>query len=448
MPPSIHHLISGSLPDHCEPSSPFLTAISSRLHICLPTPLALISSVLGTLSIVSWLFAQLPQIYKNYQLQSTSGLSIFFLVIWCAGDASNLIGALFTRQAGWQVVVACYYVFVDVTLVVQFFWYTHYKSRRYDGYNELSHSHDRDGRGNVLQSVAASGNAATRRPSDPVDVTSKKTESHDMGVQTGSTLNSPAPAPSFPNEKFSSTRRTVRVGTSASSPPFALPRTMLIASMLCAVLANASPTETRLSAHSPISHPPISHAPSETIIEIVGRIFSWMSTLLYLGSRPPQLVKNYRRKSTEGLSPLLFMAAFGGNFFYSLSVVTNPNAWSDFPPYGGGGWADDHGNDRLEWIGRALPFFLGAFGVLGLDGFMGVQFLMYGPRVDDYDDESVVGGDDQDPKRGRSRWRRVRGWMRGWIPSASPSPEERECATTAQEGQALLGSDHGRYGTV
>lgn len=173
-----------------------------------------------------------------------------------------------------------------------------------------------------------------------------------------------------------------------------------------------------------------------------------MSTLLYLGSRPPQLVKNYRRKSTEGLSPLLFMAAFGGNFFYSLSVVTNPNAWSDFPPYGGGGWADDHGNDRLEWIGRALPFFLGAFGVLGLDGFMGVQFLMYGPRVDDYDDESVVGGDDQDPKRGRSRWRRVRGWMRGWIPSASPSPEERECATTAQEGQALLGSDHGRYGTV
>lgn len=223
---------------------------------------------------------------------------------------------------------------------------------------------------------------------------------------------------------------------------------MLIASLVCAVLANATPTETRPSAHPPFPHPPISHAPSETIIEIVGRIFSWMSTLLYVGSRPPQLFKNYRRKSTEGLSPLLFMAAFGGNLFYSLSVVTNPNAWSDFPPYGGGGWADDHGNDRLEWIGRALPFFLGAFGVLGLDGFMGLQFLMYGSRADDYDDESISGEVDETPKRGRSRWRHVHGWMRGWIPSASPPPEGHDYVATPQEGQALLASDHGRYGAV
>jgi hypothetical protein len=167
-----------------------------------------------------------------------------------------------------------------------------------------------------------------------------------------------------------------------------------------------------------------------------------MSTLLYLGSRPPQLYKNYQRKSTEGLSPLLFFAAFCGNFFYSSSLLTNPNAWSDFAPYGGGGWADAHGNDRWEWIGRSMPFFLGAFGVLGLDGFMGVQFLMYGSEEDD---ESFI-GDDDDSKRGRSKWKRVRGWMRGWIPSTSPPPEYERRAP--QERQILLGQDHGRYGTV
>jgi len=172
-----------------------------------------------------------------------------------------------------------------------------------------------------------------------------------------------------------------------------------------------------------------------------------MSTLLYLGSRPPQLYKNYRRKSTEGLSPLLFMAAFGGNLFYSSSLLTNPNAWSNLPPYGGGGWADAHGNDRLEWVGRAVPFFLGAFGVLFLDGYMGVQFLLYGPRGVD-EDASFVDADDEDPKRGRSRWRRVRGWMRGWIPSASPPRGELGASDRSQEGQALLNSEHGRYGTV
>lgn len=446
-PPLIQHLFSSSLPDHCEPSSPFLTAISSSLHICLPTPLALVSSVLGTLSIVSWLFAQLPQIYKNYQLQSTSGLSIFFLVIWCAGDASNLLGALFTRQAGWQVVVASYYVSVDIALVIQFFWYAHYKSRRYEGYNELSHSHDHEGCGGLMHGIAVSDINASHQPPAPVDMIPKKTEVHSMGVQTGSTLVSSGPTPSYTNEKYSPSRRTIRRGPSVSSPPFAISRTMLIASLLCAVLANAAPTEV-----SPQPHPPISHAPHETIIEIVGRIFSWMSTLLYLGSRPPQLYKNYRRKSTEGLSPLLFMAAFCGNFFYSASLLTNPNAWSDFPPYGGGGWADDHGNDRWEWIGRSVPFFLGAFGVLGLDGFMGVQFLMYESRDDDDDDdgdESFAGGDDTDPKtRGRSHWRRVRGWMRGWIPSPSPLHGEYEHVTTPQEGQALLGTDRGQYGAV
>lgn len=438
-PPLIQNLITGSLPDHCEPSSPFLTAISSHLHVCLPTPLALISSVLGTLSIVSWLFAQLPQIYKNYQLQSTSGLSIFFLVIWCGGDASNLLGALFTRQAGWQVVVASYYVCVDIALVTQFFWYTHYKPRQYEGYNDISSSYDHDDHGGITN---ISHHNAIHQPPRAMNMAAKRTEVQDMGVQTGSTPTSTFAAPLSSNEKYSSPGRPIRLGTSASSPPFALSRTMLIATLICAVLANAAPTET-----NPPPHPPIFHAPREAILEIFGRIISWVSTILYLGSRPPQLYKNYRRKSTEGLSPLLFTAAFCGNLFYSSSLLTNPNAWSDFPPNGGGGWADEHGNDRWEWIGRSVPFFLGAFGVLGLDGFMGVQFLMYGAG----DDESLVDGTDEDPKRGRSRWRRVHGWMRGWIPSASPMRDDYECTRdrdSRSQEEVLLNSDRVRYGTL
>jgi len=47
---------------------------------------------------------------------------------------------------------------------------------------------------------------------------------------------------------------------------------------------------------------------------------------------------------------------------------------------------DDEQQIRLDWISRSTPFFLGAFGVLFFDGFMGVQFLMYASK----DDESVV----------------------------------------------------------
>lgn len=116
-------LLEPHLPAHCEPANDFLLRFSSAFHTCVPTPLAFTSNLLGALSIVAWLCAQLPQIYKNWSISSTSGLSIFFLVEWCLGDVGNLLGALFTHQASWQVAIGGYYVFVDLCLVAQWLWY-------------------------------------------------------------------------------------------------------------------------------------------------------------------------------------------------------------------------------------------------------------------------------------------------------------------------------------
>ena len=436
-PPLLHYVDSAAaaiLPQNCEPSSSFLAVVSSYLHTCIPTPLALVSSVLGTCSIVSWLFAQLPQIYKNYQIKSTSGLSIYFLIEWCLGDASNLVGALLTRQAGWQVVVAGYYVLVDLTLVFQFFWYTYHQNQQVI-YESVAYPRHDGGAGGVLDGLSVSGEDNLVYRSVAREASTKRSDTKGAnytveGVSSSSSSNGHRHS-SYSNEK----RLPVVKAGNGSPPGFASPRTLLIASMLCAVVANASPTEG-------IPESPVTHKDS---LEIIGQVISWMSTFLYLGSRPPQLYKNYCRKSTAGLSPLLFMAAFGGNLFYSASLLTNPYAWNNFPPYGGGGWADADGSNRLDWISRSTPFFLGAFGVLFFDGFMGVQFLMYGSK----DDESLVevdGEEDEDPKDGRdARWTRVRGWMRGWIPSISPVRRQQQ---HAQESRALLGEGSERYGAV
>jgi uncharacterized protein with PQ loop repeat len=425
MAPPLIKYVAYALPDHCEPTSSFLASLSSHLHICLPTLQALLSSTLGTLSILSWLFAQLPQIYKNYQLQSTSSLSIFFLIIWCLGDMGNLLGALFTKQAAWQVIIAGYYVFVDITLVFQFFWYTHIKGRRIDNHTAIPHPGNDNAPPNVIEGISFSEDGSLATGNSP-QIAPKSDIKGAIDFKTGSfnTLNNVSP--SFSNEKLSSSRRSiVRSGGGSMTFQNTAARTVLLASMLCTVAANAAPTEVD----------PASPSSGLTLM-FLGTIFSWMSTVLYLGSRPPQLYKNYHRKSTSGLSPLLFMAAFCGNLFYSSSLLTNPNAWYDFAPYGGGGWADADGNNRFEWVARATPFFLGAFGVLFLDGFMGVQFLMYGSA----DDESVI--EIEDTKRGR--WTRVRGWMRGWI----PSPVRKPRSESGSEEQSLFTERRSRYGTV
>lgn len=206
-------------------------------------------------------------------------------------------------------------------------------------------------------------------------------------------------------EKTNSLSPSSRPYLSAPSSSFSgpSPRTIIFVAC-CITLARASPIDN--------NQPTIKTASSDSVL-MAGTMLSWVSTALYLLSRLPQLYKNYQRQSTAGLSPLLFMAAFFGNLFYSSSILTNPYAWYDFEPYGGRGWAGVNGSVRQEWVLSALPFWLGAAGVLVLDGAMGVQFLMYG------ESGSVVLAEEVDEGRKRRRWKRVSGYMRGWVPNFS-----------------------------
>ena len=86
----------------------------------------------------------------------------------------------------------------------------------------------------------------------------------------------------------------------------------------------------------------------------------------------------------------------------------------------------------MTWVSLAAPFWLGAAGVLALDGTIGIQFLMYG---DGQESKAVLTKD----SRGRSKWRKVRGWMRGWVPS--PSPDARMEELSVDERRPLVSGE-------
>ncbi|GAB7357180.1 hypothetical protein MBLNU459_g8170t1 [Dothideomycetes sp. NU459] len=446
-----------SLPAHCAPESQFLTQFSSTFHTCVPTELAFISTLLGTLSIVSWLFAQMPQIYKNYSIKSTSGLSIYFLVEWCLGDVSNLLGAVFTGQASWQVIVAGYYCFVDFMLVAQWVWYERLKhgNRIRLVWPSRRKSRDMPG-GDAMQQVVIEGRAP--HGSGQQDDNDNDDGTHEDGKKSAAknihgrappqawrmpgfaaTADDEKPPASPGSSSESSGGRTVyRTQPSSSFPYSPSPRTVLFLACLLSV-ARASPISAQTGA-ALTTRTTTTTTASQTDLEYAGTLLSWLSTALYLGSRVPQLYKNYARRSTSGLSAHLFVAAFFGNLFYSTSLLTNPLLYeSTETPYGLGGWAGPAGNDAGAWMASALPFWLGAAGVLGLDGAMGVQFLVYGDRGDD---AAVVVV--RERERGRWRWRRVSGWMRGWVPSFN-----EPTAAGGQERSGLLAGEQRRgYGAV
>ena len=440
----IPYLELGILPDHCTPTTSFLSDLSAQFGVCIPTPLAAISSLLGTFSIISWLFAQMPQIFKNYHIKSTAGLSIFFLTEWLLGDLTNLLGAVFTKQAAWQVIIASYYVFVDMCLVIQYFWYTHFVKWMYEESLHSSGSSDiEDNDSGIINGLSPintsfSGDSPLLRDSE--EHSPKRSDSHHTSAPHFSAV-------SYGEKKFTQPQDIVfgdKIASSWLASPS--PRTLLYAATMSSLASNV--------AAAPVPFPSDHYAHGlhllrvGTPLEITGTILSWCSTVLYLGSRLPQLYKNWKRQSTAGLSPLLFFAAFCGNFFYSASLVTNPSAWADYGPYGHHGWIDADGNQRWAWVARAAPFFLGAAGVLFMDAMMGIQFVMYGEK-----EERLVKVRDS---HGYTHWERVNGWMRGWIPSMAG----KDKVVDMVESQRLLNESghmsmsrrriqhHADYGTV
>lgn len=439
--------ISPSLPQHCAPTSSFLISISSTFHTCVPTPLSLLSTLLGICSIIAWLFAQLPQIFKNFELKSASGLSILFLIEWLLGDATNLIGSLLTGQASWQIVIAGYYVTVDIIILSQYLWYTYVRPRRIIRLVESKSNHpskDSDDSLERIEGHSASHESGTSNPRQETDTKKGIRRSEDSFNIKNDSGHSHQSSIEYSLWEKAAIKASDRSSDPVHRTPFAhilsKKNAVLLTSVLRAVAVEALPLYVLKASQVAESEAP------DTLM-VIGELTSWICTCLYLGSRIPQIYKNEKRRSTSGLSPALFIAAFCGNFFYSSSLLTNPLAWSSYPSYGHHGWAGPEGSDRATWVRLAAPFFLGAFGVLALDAIIGVQFLRYGEGSEGK--KVVVISDDErgrGPGRGR-RWQKVTGWMRGWIPSPGrklkgSSDEEDD------EQRRLIDETRGHYGAA
>ncbi|KAJ7125461.1 PQ loop repeat-domain-containing protein [Mycena crocata] len=107
---------------------------------------------------------------------------------------------------------------------------------------------------------------------------------------------------------------------------------------------------------------PIPEDPSDE--RVIGRIFAWLCTTLYLTSRLPQIWKNFVRKSVEGLSMYLFIFAFLGNTFYVASILTSEKVFQP-PPV------------STEFLRESLPYLLGSGGTLVFDVTIVSQSLIY-----------------------------------------------------------------------
>ncbi|KAJ2034820.1 hypothetical protein GGI03_004512 [Coemansia sp. RSA 2337] len=268
----------------------------------------LVSEALGYFSIGCWLIVFAPQIYENYQRKNGDSISLSFLYIWILGDGFGLVGGIQQGLIVTALILYIYYFVADAVLLTQIHYYR-YINRR------------------------ASLVPETER--EPLFVTSDQSET-----------------------------TSTRLSASLLLPLLAV---LLLGSTTASLVGGSMRAKTLLQLH-PLAR--LASVPTKP--QLVPQILGYISALLFLGARIPQLAKNYRKQSCEGLSIGMFTFSILGNTAFTLSLLL-------------------HSLDN-DYLLANIPWIIGSTGTLVFDLAIFYQFHLYHVG----DTPSIISADEGD----------------------------------------------------
>ncbi|KAK7734685.1 hypothetical protein SLS53_007788 [Cytospora paraplurivora] len=275
----------------------------------------------------------LPQLVTNYKAQSADGLSMGFLFIWLLGDITNLAGALVTDLAPSAIAIGSYFCVADLILISQSLYYNAVNARR-------------------RKRLASTETVA----SEDEPLLSRRRSSSGAGGLPGS-------------HRRHAVRRTssgfdplTRIVTGEDDTPQRsawLTNTLSLAAVYALGVAAWFISREVLPAagggEDPAPSDPAGEAKQPVVV--LGMALGYFSAVCYLCARIPQIIKNWREKSTDGLALLFFLLSLTGNLTYGGSLF----AYSQDSAY----------------IMKALPWLLGSLGTIAEDAIIFVQFQLY-----------------------------------------------------------------------
>ncbi|KAI1479767.1 hypothetical protein K445DRAFT_322072 [Daldinia sp. EC12] len=287
----------------------------------------ILSGIFGSISLTAWICLLLPQLITNYKAKSAEGLSMIFLAVWLFGDLANLSGALVTGLAPTATALAGYFCISDVILITQSVYYNTLnarKARQRTRSTESEASEDEP----LLQ--------PRRRSSSGLPGSHRRHSMH---------------------HSESGLDPIKRIVTGEDDTPDSNPWLHNTLSVMAIYIVGAAGwfVSYKVGAWDKPEAP--EEPTTESPVAILGLVLGYASAICYLCARIPQIIKNYREKSCEGLALLFFLLSLTGNLTYGLSVFT----YSPEP----------------EYIIKAIPWLLGSLGTIVEDCIIFYQFRIY-----------------------------------------------------------------------
>ncbi|KAH8730115.1 vacuolar membrane PQ loop repeat protein [Phaeosphaeriaceae sp. PMI808] len=280
-----------------------------------------LSGVFGSISLASWVFLLVPQLIENYKQGSAEGISLAFLTVWFIGDITNLAGALWAGLVPTVIALAIYFCFADLILISQCLYYNLKNSRR--------------------------SRKASTRSADSV-------EAPLLGRRDSSNIGLPG---SHRRDSQASRRRRASslptiADVEAGGSEWIKNALSIVGVCIVGAVGWAIAWKTGVWAPQPASDD------STGEIAFGAQVLGYISALCYLGARIPQIIKNQREKSCEGLSLLFFMLSLLGNATYGAGILFH--------------------SQEKEYLVTNLPWLIGSLGTMVEDVTIFIQFRAFG----------------------------------------------------------------------
>ncbi len=335
-----------------------------------------------SISIACWVVVFSPQIIENFRRRSADGLSIVFIVIWLAGDVFNILGAVLQGVLPTMIILAVYYTLADIVLMLQVFYY-----RGFTLSDQVKKPQEQTPETDETQSLLPPNRTLNNDRTRNRSLSQLRRHlSHVDGTHLSPAtplLDPPKPndPPAAHNLKPTSTVQAVTFNTFSII-------------LVCAAGVFGWWVSTRSHRH----HRHVEdEGPEMQEFDVLGQVFGYFCAALYLGSRVPQLLLNYRRKSTEGVSLLFFLFACIGNLTYDMSIF----AYSPICKHPGHCQPGEAARLYGRYIMVNASWIAGSLGTLLLDMAIFVQFFLYKKSDDESVDAATNGAVNGVAERGR-----------------------------------------------
>ena len=309
----------------------FIAAAGASNNATLTTPLReTLAGISSSTSLACWIVLLLPQLIEQWKLKSSEGLSAGFILIWFIGDLANLSGALWAGLLPGVILLAVWFCIADGMLISSYLYYSRKPAHKHHHH----HHHHND-----ATAAAEEGRVETGNENQP--------------LLADATTGSATPGT---KRKSSSRRKSQRRDSLASlvAPEatniwtsYVLPLAFVLLAGFVGYLFSSH------SASNVPEKPPVADEPMKAGPEILG----YLSAVLYLGARLPQIYQNHKKRSVHGLSLLFFLFSVFGNVTYAGGILLYRN--------------------DIDYVWHYLPWLLGSLGTVFEDMIIFLQFYVY-----------------------------------------------------------------------